>query len=218
MSITVRESRLALANLIKGVALIILLSILRAKAGSLPAATEKIGDLMLSDWVVIGCSLLILIVALAIFRPLKVVVAFYLAQMLEADKTPDRQPLFTRLIAVTDELILLLYIITLYRYAVGVIPSINRALGLLPNNTDVRISVDYAVLLAIGIAVILLARDVLGLIDVAVKGSEKSATQAVMAQVACPKCQTLNAPSAKFCGNCGEVLSPVGPAAPANPA
>jgi len=215
MIIDEKAFRETVRSLVKGVIVIVALSILKSIAGSLPGTDVRLGSMPLNSWISIVLSLVIVGFLIKLFHPVKTVVAFYLTAFVKVGKLAGRDKYIGNITAVAANTTLLAFLLSIYAYLQPVI--------LLCNYTFIHINalttiLNIIVLLAsIGILLILW-KNALPLVDL-FSGhiSDKVSTlSSSIAYVDCPACGTKNDRDALFCASCGGKMETASSAGPSN--
>jgi ribosomal protein L40E len=197
-----KEFRESVGSVIKGLIVIVALSILQSVTCSLLNISTEFWGINLSGWIRIVISTIILGVVVGRYKPLKTIVTFYLIAFVKVGKMPGREKYLEDLIALAGSITLLVFIISIYGYAQPIVSMLNAELIQFgPLNMIINIVVILIVvgiLLAVWKRVHPLIDDLTGHIT-----DKVSTLSSFIAYSTCPRCNAKNDHDAAFCIACG---------------
>ncbi len=201
-----KQFRNALSAVIRGAILLVVLTIIRALASKLPGLDTMIFRLNAWGYIYLAISVVIIVVLVQMFSPLKALVGYYLAAAAKIGKVPGREKYLAHVVPLSGTIVFFVYILVVYKYLFPVAVILNewmihwremeRALGI------------AAVVLGIA-ALVKMWLQASPLIDLFTgKLTETTADATIkLVSVACPACGTQNDRDRKFCASCGASLA-----------
>jgi len=195
----------SLRNTIKGVIVIVALLFLKAIVSSFLQTGVEFAGMTLYAWFEFAIVLVIVSFIFKLYKPVKAIVTFYLAALVKVGKIPKRDQYLVNLIAVADNMTLLIFMLIIYRCLLPVFLECNSAFlhfGALATILNVII-----LLASVGILLVLWknARPVVDLLTGHITDTVSTLSSG-FAYVDCPACGTKNDRDALFCVSCGGKL------------
>jgi ribosomal protein L40E len=211
MMIDENTFRASFRAVVRGIIIIVVLSLFKALTEHIPGAETTLGKLRFSDYLDILLTLGIVGILVRIFVPLKQVIAFYLSMFMKVGKVPGREKLLDRIIALSQLLVLFVYLVVLYEYLMPVILQLNDAFL---DWKKLKMVLDIGSVLFGVYLLAMLWREGDPVIEVITGGiTDKVAGSSVKAAYRdCAKCGARNDLDAEFCTGCGSGLVSIPPA------
>lgn len=210
MMIDENTFRTAFRAVVRGVFIIIVLSLFKSLTEHIPGAETTFGKLRFGDWLDILLTLGVVGILVRIFVPLKQVIAFYLSMFMKVGRIPGREKLHDRIIALSQLLVLFVYLVVLYQYLMPVILQLNDAFL---DWKKLKMFLDIGSVLFGVYILVMLWREGDPVIEVITGGiTDKVAGSSVKAAYReCGKCGAKNDLDAGFCTACGGSLATTAP-------
>ncbi|MGE0225061.1 MAG: zinc ribbon domain-containing protein [Acetobacteraceae bacterium] len=198
--------RASFRAVVRGVFIIIVLSLFKSLTEHIPGAETAFGKLRFSDYLDILLTLGVVAILVRIFVPLKQVIAFYLSMLMKVGKIPGRDMLLGRIIALSQLLVLFVYLVVLYQYLMPVILQLNNAFL---DWDKLKMILDIGSVLFGVYILVMLWREGDPVIEVITGGiTDKVAGSSVKAAYRdCAKCGARNDLDAEFCTGCGTSMN-----------
>ena len=205
----------SLQNTVKGIIVIVALLFLKAIVSSFLQAGVSFAGMSLGEWIELAISLVIVGFVFKLYQPVKAIVTFYLAALVKIGKVPKRDQFLVNLIAVAENLTLLIFMLIIYRCLLPVFLECNSAFlhfGALAMILNVVI-----LFASVGILLVLWknARPVVDFLTGHITDTVSNLSSGI-AYVNCPACGTKNDRDALFCVSCGAKMGQTVDVAPAN--
>lgn len=214
MTMDEKAFRDALSNVIRGVILLVALTIIRALAKKLPGLDEMVGPLNIWGYIYVAISLLIVGILLRMFAPLKALVGYYLSAAAKIGKIPGRERYLAHVVPLSGTIVVFVYVLLLYKYLAPAIFIVNMAF-LDWRSLDKTFAIASVVIgLACLVQMWLQASPLIDLFTGKLTETTAGATLQLVT-AACPKCGKKNDSETKFCIECGASMAPPPPPAPA---
>lgn len=205
--------REALRRVVKGLVVIVALTILSAVVGSFHDVGVSFRGQPLTAWIAVVISLIVAGFLLTLYRPVATVVTFYLTVVAKVGKLPGRDQYLGNLAAVAANLTFLAFFVAIYEYLLPVIEQCNLAFLHVKSLTTI---LNVLALLAVIAILLVLWKNANPVIDLLTGhiSDKVSTVSSGLAYVNCPACQARNDRDAAFCVSCGADLKNKAAAAP----
>ena len=206
MVVEEKDFRASLQTLVRGGLVIIVLTILKALAGVIPGTDTVVGRLSVGNYVSLAISLFIIGALIRLFKPLKTVLTFYLATIVKVGKIAGRDQYLDHLLAVAEQLTMLIFLIIMYQYCVPVLITLNFAFI---RFNELKTLVDIGCVLFGLYIIAMLWKNAQPLVEIFTsKITDKVAgASSKVAYVKCAACGAQNDIDAGFCVSCGATMS-----------
>ncbi len=215
MIIDEKAFRETVRSLVKGVIVIVALSILKFIAGSLPGTDVMLGNMPLNSWISIVVSLVIVGFLVKLYQPVKTVVAFYLTAFVKVGKLAGRDKYIGNVTAVAENTTLLIFLLSIYAYLQPVILRCNHAF--IHFNALTTILNIVVLIAAIGVLLVLWknAQPLVDLFSGHISDKVSTLSSSIV-YADCPACGTKNDRDALFCASCGGKMESAAATGPSN--
>jgi hypothetical protein len=213
MIIDERTFKESLQTAIKGVVGIVALLILKSIISSFLQTGVEFAGMALDAWIEVAIALVVVGFVFKLYAPVKTIVIFYLAALVKVGKVPKRDQYLGNLIAVAENVTLLVFMLIIYRCLMPVVFECNSAFLHFRALTTI---LNVVILLAsVGILLVLWknARPVVDLLTGHITDTVSTLSSG-FAYVNCPACSTKNDRDALFCVSCGGKMGQPAAAAP----
>lgn len=208
MLVDEKTFRDAFRTVVRGIIIVVVLSLFKSITEYLPGGDYVLGKFRFSVYITMLLDLAIVVILVRMYTSVKTVVTFYLSAFMKVGKIPGRDKLMDHIIAISQHLVLLMYLIVMYEYLTPVAMDINNAYL---EWRKLKMIIDIGSVLFGVYILMMLWKDGQPVVEMITGGITDKVTGATAkaTYVACSKCGSNNDPDAEFCGSCGTKLSSV---------
>jgi ribosomal protein L40E len=194
--------------MVRGILIVIVLSLFKSITEYLPGGDYVLGKFRFSTYITMLLNIAIVGMLIRMYSSVTTVVTFYLSAFVKVGKIPGRDKLMDHIIAISNHIVLLIYLIVLYEYLTPMIVDINNAYL---DWRKLKMVIDIGSVLFGVYILVMLWKDGQPVVEIITGGITDKVTGATakVAYAACPKCGSNNDPDAEFCGSCGTKMSSV---------
>ncbi len=205
MIIDERDLRETLNRVVKGVIVIVALSVMRAVAASFLRPSASYGSMTLNSWTRIIISLVIVAFVIKLYSPVKALAAFYLSAFAKASKMPGRDKHLNHLLVVGERVVLLVFLVIIYQCLLPIIIQLNVSFF---RFSDLTVFLNVAILVAVIGVLVWIWKDAQPLVELLTgRFTDKVSTlSSGLAYVSCAACGAKNDRDAMFCVSCGSKM------------